>query len=91
MKISYNGMKEIIDTIDYLKSLNPASFEEVAQIQNLFVYDEGIDYCDFTCGTGNSGLIVEGSFCRDENGTITLSPSFSVYDENGEFIFEEIY
>ena len=74
--ICYEMIKQIVEAIEYLKSLSVEDFKEIKEIVS--VYNEGEDYCDFYYGTSESELIIEGCFCKNIDGIIELQPTFTV-------------
>ena len=84
--ICYEMIKQIVEAVEYLKSLSPDDFEEVEEVVS--VYNEGEDYCDFYYGTSESALVIEGCFCKNSDNIIELQPNFTVLDTEQNVICE---
>lgn len=84
--ISYGLMVETLRTIKHLKSFNFVNLSEVSE--RVDVYNSYDDYCDFTFSLGDSEIVVEGSYYIGDNGEITLSDFFSVFNSEAELLLE---
>lgn len=84
--MKYETLKQIVEMIDYLKSLTPESFEDVKEIVS--VYNEGDDYCDFYYDSYDKDIVIEGCFCKNEEEGIHLSDTYTVLDAERNVIME---
>lgn len=84
--ISYGLMAEVVRTIEHLKTFNFTNISEIREKLN--VYNSYDDYCDFTFSLGDSEIVIEGSYYIGDNGEITLSDFFSVFNSEVELLLE---
>lgn len=84
--ISYGLIAETVRTIERLKSFNFTNLSEVSE--RVSVYNSYDDYCDFTFSLVDSEIVVSGSYYIENNGEITLSDFFSVFNSDAERLLE---
>ena len=79
-------MEKIVESMNYLKSLNPLSFDELKEL--LTIYDKDEDYCDFYYDIPETDFVLEGSFYKNENGEICNANNYTLLDNEKNTIME---
>lgn len=80
--MDYNEMKNIVETIDYLKSLSFNNLDGAKKWARL--------NCSYVCNNGEKDFfdfdykMLTGTFYKRDNGEIELGETVTVYDEHGD-------